>query len=83
MDENVGKSDLYEAERMKKVLKDFWKGYWDDAMKAVVIFGALPGSKELLLLVKEWCGVASETGNNSALYKVLGAGAPRKDSCSL
>ena len=45
-------------------------------MKVVGIFGALPESKELLLLVKEWFGVASETGNNSALYKVLGAGAP-------
>ena len=78
-----GKMIYMKRRGWKKMLKDFLEGYWDDVVKVVGIFGALPGSKELLLLVKEWCGVASETGNNSALYKVLGAGAPRKDSCSL
>ena len=29
---------------------------WDDSMKVIGIFGALPGSKELLLLVKEYRG---------------------------
>ena len=28
------------------MLKDFLEGYWDDVVKVVGIFGALPGSKE-------------------------------------
>ena len=49
------------------MLTGYRERFWDDSMKVVGIFGALPESKELLLLVKEWFGVASETGNNSAL----------------
>ena len=34
------------------MLTGYRERFWDDSMKVVGIFGALPGSKELLLLVR-------------------------------